>query len=155
MIDRVTVWTPRVTVASILEREGRFLLVEESVGGRLVLNQPAGHLEDDESLLAAVVRETREETAWAFIPEALVGVYRWRTRDKTFLRFVFCGRAGGHDPHQVLDPDINRALWLSWEELRAGHHEMRSPLVLRCLEDYRDGQRFPLELVQDVPGTPG
>ncbi|MFN2338230.1 MAG: NUDIX hydrolase, partial [Gammaproteobacteria bacterium] len=153
MIDRTTVWTPRVTVASILEREGRFLLVEESVGGRLVLNQPAGHLEDDESLLAAVVRETREETAWAFIPEALVGVYRWRTPDKTFLRFVFCGRADGHDPHQALDPDINRAVWLSWEELRAGHFEMRSPLVLRCLEDYRDGQRYPLELVQDVPGT--
>ncbi|MCA1803825.1 MAG: NUDIX hydrolase [Xanthomonadaceae bacterium] len=155
MIDRTTVWTPRVTVASILEREGRFLLVEESVGGRLVLNQPAGHLEDDESLLAAVVRETREETAWAFIPEALVGVYRWRTPDKTFLRFVFCGRADGHDPHQALDPDINRAVWLSWEELRAGHFEMRSPLVLRCLEDYRDGQRFPLELMQDVPGTAG
>jgi ADP-ribose pyrophosphatase YjhB (NUDIX family) len=150
MIDRATVWTPRVTVASILECEGRFLLVEESVGGRLVLNQPAGHLEDDEGLLAAVVRETREETAWAFIPEALVGVYRWRTRDKTFLRFVFCGRTDGQDPHQLLDPDINRALWLSWEELRTGHYAMRSPLVLRCLQDYRDGRRFPLEVVQDV-----
>ena len=155
MIDPVTVWTPRVTVASILEREGRFLMVEESVAGRLVLNQPAGHLEDDESLLTAVVRETREETARTFIPEALVGVYRWRTRDMTFLRFVFCGRAGGHDPHQALDPDINRTLWLSWEELCTGHYEMRSPLVLRCLEDYRDGQSFPLEILQDVPGTPG
>lgn len=154
MNDRATVWTPRVTVASILERDGHFLLVEESVDGRLVLNQPAGHLEDNEGLLAAVVRETREETAWAFIPEALVGVYRWRTRDKTFLRFAFSGRAGGHDPHQALDPDINRALWLSWEELRAGRHEMRSPLVMRCLEDYRDGQRFPLEVLQDLPGTP-
>jgi 8-oxo-dGTP pyrophosphatase MutT (NUDIX family) len=150
MIDRAPVWTPRVTVASILEREGRFLMVEESVGGRPVLNQPAGHLEDDESLLAGVVRETREETAWEFTPEALVGVYRWHSPDKTFLRFVFSGHPERHHPEQALDPDITRTLWLSWAELQHGGHRMRSPLVLRCLEDYRQGKRFPLDMLQDL-----
>jgi 8-oxo-dGTP pyrophosphatase MutT (NUDIX family) len=144
------VWTPRVTVASILEREHCYLMVEERVDGRPVLNQPAGHLEEGESLLAAVVRETREETAWEFLPQALVGVYRWRAPDKTFLRFVFCGQALRHDPHQALDPDISRTLWLSWAQLGSAAHEMRSPLVLRCLEDYRNGQRYPLELLQDL-----
>lgn len=144
------IWTPRVTVASLLEREGRFLMVEESVDGRPVLNQPAGHLEDGESLLTAVVRETREETAWDFTPQALVGVYRWYRPDHTFLRFVFSGHLERHHPAQALDPDISRSLWLSWEELQGGAHRMRSPLVLRCLEDYRRGQRFPLELLRDL-----
>lgn len=150
MPETSPVWTPRVTVASILERDGRYLLVEERVSGQPVLNQPAGHLEDGESLLAAVVRETREETAWDFTPEALVGVYRWRGPDKTFLRFVFSGRLDRHHAGQPLDPDILRTRWLSWEELRDGRHEMRSPLVLQCLEDYRRGRRFPLELLRDL-----
>ena len=144
------VWTPRVTVASILERDGRFLMVEEAVAGRPVLNQPAGHLEDDESLLAAVMRETREECAWEFSPRALVGVYRWRSPDKTFLRFVFCGDLERHHPDQALDPDITRTLWLPYHALRDGGHELRSPLVLACLEDYRRGRRFPLDLLQEV-----
>lgn len=150
MNHHASIWTPRVTVASLLEREGRFLMVEESVDGRPVLNQPAGHLEDRESLLAAVVRETREETAWDFTPQALVGVYRWYRPEKTFLRFVFSGRLERHHPAQALDPDITRTLWLSWEELQGGGHQMRSPLVLRCLEDYRQGKRFPLDLLQDL-----
>ena len=150
MTQPALVWTPRVTVASILERDGRFLLVEETVAGRPVLNQPAGHLEDGESLLEAVARETREESAWEFTPEALVGIYRWRSLDKTFLRFVFCGHPGHHHPGQALDPDINRTLWLTWEELRDGRHATRSPLVLRCLEDYHRGQRFSLDLLQEV-----
>jgi ADP-ribose pyrophosphatase YjhB (NUDIX family) len=144
------IWTPRVTVASILERDGRFLLVQETVAGRPVLNQPAGHLEDGESLLEAVVRETREESAWDFTPQSLVGVYRWRTPGKTFLRFVFCGRLEQHHPGQALDPDITRTLWLSYESLKQGPHELRSPLVLRSLEDYRRGRRFPLDLLQEV-----
>ena len=152
MRDHTGIWTPRVTVASILERGGRYLMVEEIVDGRPVLNQPAGHLEDGESLLAAVIRETREETAWEFSPAALVGIYRWWTRDKTFLRFVFTGQAHGHNPDQPLDADIRRTHWLAWEELRSGRFEMRSPLVLRGLEDYREGRRFPLDLLRDLPG---
>jgi 8-oxo-dGTP pyrophosphatase MutT (NUDIX family) len=150
MTQPPAIWTPRVTVASILERDGRFLMVEEHVAGRAVVNQPAGHLEDSESLLEAVVRETREESAWEFTPEALVGIYRWRSLDKTFLRFVFCGALQRHHPGQALDPDINRALWLSYAELKDGRHELRSPLVLACLDDYRLGRRFPLDLLREV-----
>src|SRR5689334_22521632 len=99
-------WNPEVTVAAIveqtIERERRYLMVEELISGRLVLNQPAGHLEDRETLLEAVVRETREETAWRFEPDALVGIYLWRNPDneRTFLRFAFCGSVHSHDPAQ-------------------------------------------------------
>ena len=144
------VWTPRVTVASILERDGCFLMVEEVIDGKRVLNQPAGHLEDQESLLAAVVRETREETAWEFTPDFLVGVYRWHMPDTTFLRFVFSGPLERHHAEQPLDPDIQRIRWLPWHELLDGRYEMRSPLVMRCLEDYRRGRRYPLDLLQDL-----
>ena len=106
---------PEVTVAAVVEREGRFLMVEELISGRLVLNQPAGHLEDRESLIEAAIRETREETAWRFHPEALVGIYLWRNPDneRTFLRFAFCGTVDQHDSAQPLDTGIQRALWLS------------------------------------------
>src|SRR5882672_10221362 len=97
-------WNPEVTVAAIVEREGRFLMVEERIRGRLVLNQPAGHLEDRETLLEAVVRETREETAWRLTPQALVGTYLWRSPDeRTFLRFAFCGVVDDHRPTEPLD----------------------------------------------------
>lgn len=145
-------FNPEVTVAAIVEREGRFLLVEERIAGRLVLNQPAGHLEDGETLAAAVVRETREETAWRLTPEAFVGTYLWRnpSDDRTFLRFAFCGSVDVHDVHQPLDTGIVRALWLSHEQVLAQSARTRSPLVLRCIEDYLLGKRQPLESVASL-----
>ena len=140
---------PEVTVAAIIERNGRFLIVEERVGGRLVLNQPAGHLEDCETLVEAVVRETREETAWRFHPEAMVGTYLWRNpaTGRSYLRFAFCGEVDDHLPQQKLDTGIVRAAWLSHEQLLAQSQRMRSPLVLRCLEEYLLGRRQPLNSV--------
>ena len=128
-------------------------MVEERIGGRLVLNQPAGHLEDRETLLEAVVRETREETAWRFHPEALVGVYLWRNpvNERSFLRFAFCGTVDDHQPKQPLDIGIVRALWMTHEQLLAQPARLRSPLVLRCLDDFLRGSRQPLE----IRGQPG
>src|SRR5688572_4626319 len=112
-------FNPEVTVAAIVERDSRFLLVEERIAGRLVLNQPAGHLEDRETLLDAVVRETREETAWRFTPAALVGTYLWRSpeTERTFLRFAFCGSVEDFREGQPLDAGIVRAVWLSHEQI--------------------------------------
>jgi 8-oxo-dGTP pyrophosphatase MutT (NUDIX family) len=145
-------WNPEVTVAAVVERDGRFLMVEERIEGRLVLNQPAGHLEDGETLLEAVVRETREETAWRLHPQALVGAYLWRNPDsgRSFLRFAFCGTVDDHRPSQPLDAGIVRAPWLSEEQLRAQPARLRSPLVLRCLDDYLQGKRHPLETVASL-----
>ncbi|MHB1141108.1 MAG: NUDIX hydrolase [Sulfuricaulis sp.] len=145
------IWKPNVVVAAIVEREGKFLLVEEKADGRLVLNQPAGHLDEGESLLQAVVRETLEETAWHFTPEALLGVYRWPhpTKDITYLRFAFTGRVTRHEESRALDHDIVRALWLTPEEIRAEHARHRSPQVERCLNDYLSGQRYELELLKE------
>lgn len=142
-------WKPEVTVAAIVERAGRFLMVEERVSGGLVFNQPAGHLEDRETLIEAAIRETREETAWRFAPESLVGTYLWRSPDngRTFLRFAFCGSVDDHRPQQALDTGIVRALWMTHEQLRAQPHRLRSPLVLRCIDDYLQGRRLPLESV--------
>ena len=145
-------WHPEVTVAAIAQREGKFLMVEERIAGRLVLNQPAGHLEDRESLVEAVIRETREETAWRLHPEALVGTYLWRNPDngRSFLRFAFCGSVDDHQPTQPLDTGIVRALWLGHEQLLAQAVRLRSPLVMRCLDDYLLGQRQPLSSVATV-----
>jgi len=142
-------WNPEVTVAAIVERDGRFLMVEERASGRLVLNQPAGHLEDRETLIEAVIRETREETAWRLTPAALIGTYLWRNPDneRTFLRFAFCGSVDDHAADQPLDTGIVRAVWLSHEQLLAQPGRLRSPLVLRCLDDYLRGMRQPLESV--------
>jgi 8-oxo-dGTP pyrophosphatase MutT (NUDIX family) len=142
-------WNPEVTVAAVVERDGRFLMVEECIGGRLVLNQPAGHLEDRETLIEAAIRETREETAWRLRPEALVGTYLWRNPDngRSFLRFAFCGTVDDHRAGQALDQGIVRALWISREQLVAQPDRLRSPLVLRCLEDYLAGARHSLDSV--------
>ena len=142
-------WNPEVTVAAIAEVDGRFLMVEERVSGALVLNQPAGHLEDRESLVEAVVRETREETAWRFHPEALVGVYLWRSpvTERSFLRFAFCGTVDDHQPRLPLDIGIVRSVWMTHDQLLAQPGRLRSPLVLRCIEDYRSGSRRPLDSV--------
>jgi len=141
--------TPEVTVAAVVVRHGRFLLVEERIGGQLVLNQPAGHLEDRETLIEAAVRETREETAWRFHPEALVGTYLWRNPvdGRSFLRFAFCGTVDDHHAQQPLDKGILRALWMTHEQLLAQPSRLRSPMVLRCLQDFLLGKRQALDTV--------
>jgi 8-oxo-dGTP pyrophosphatase MutT (NUDIX family) len=144
---------PEVTVAAVVVRDGRFLLVEERIAGRLVLNQPAGHLEDRETLVEAAVREAREETAWRFHPEALVGTYLWRnpSNARSFLRFAFCGEVDDHRPQQPLDTGIVRALWLSPAELQAQPaRRLRSPLVMRCIEDFLQGRRQSLDSVSEL-----
>lgn len=143
------VWKPNVTVAAIVEREGRYLLVEEKTDDGLMLNQPAGHLEANESLVEGAARETLEETAYEFTPEYLVGVYRWQHPDRnlTYLRFAFAGRLGTHHPEQALDTGIIRALWLTAAEVRASRGRHRSPMVVRCMEDYQRGARAPLDLL--------
>jgi 8-oxo-dGTP pyrophosphatase MutT (NUDIX family) len=145
----MTVWKPSVTVAAVIERDGRFLFVEERSEGRLVLNQPAGHLDPGESLVAACAREVLEESAHRFEPAALVGVYRWHyaPQDVTFLRFCFRGSVLSADPTLKLDKEIVRLHWLTPDELRARKAEHRSPLVQQCLDDYLAGRNFPLDLL--------
>jgi len=146
----MTIWKPNVTVAALVEREGRCLLVEEHTGEGLRLNQPAGHLEEGESLLDATARETMEESAHRFAPRFLVGVYQWRRPDAevTYLRFAFGGDLLGHDSARPLDEGIVRALWLTPAELNATRERHRSPLVAQCVADYLAGRRFPLDLVR-------
>lgn len=145
------IWTPHVTVAAIVERDGRFLLVEEEVDNDIVLNQPAGHLEEHESLVAAVVRETLEETAWHFQPDALLGVYRWHNprTQATYLRFAFTGILQQHEPQRPLDDGILRTHWFTAEEIRAMASRHRSPQVQQCVDDYLAGRRYPLDSLQD------
>ncbi|HUW98106.1 MAG TPA: NUDIX hydrolase [Acidiferrobacter sp.] len=140
-----------VTVAAVVEREGRFLCVEEEIGGQLVINQPAGHLEANESLLEAVVRETYEESAWVFIPQAVLGIYRYTSHSGvSYLRFAFTGTVTEHHPDQPLDTGIRRALWLSWPELVQCRPQHRGPQVSRAIEDYRRGRFAPLETLVDL-----
>jgi 8-oxo-dGTP pyrophosphatase MutT (NUDIX family) len=143
---------PHVTVAAIIERENRFLMVEEESANGRVINQPAGHLENGETLIDAVKRETLEETAWTFEPDAIVGLHLWRhpVTTASFLRISFSGRCLRHDPSRILDTGILRTLWLSKEELAGQQNRLRSPLVLRCINDYLDGERHPLSLIKSV-----
>ena len=144
----MNLWKPSVTVAAVIERDGRFLIVEEEADGRRVLNQPAGHLDPGESLVAACAREALEETAHRFMPMALVGVYRWvyPYKDVTFLRFAFAGNIDGVDAERTLDEEIIATHWLSRDELAARSAMHRSPLVMRCVDDFLSGRRFPLEV---------
>jgi 8-oxo-dGTP pyrophosphatase MutT (NUDIX family) len=136
-----------VTVAAIVEREGRFLLVEELSAGKAVLNQPAGHLESGESLPAAVVREMLEETGHSFTPRHVVGIYLWRSEEAqtTFLRVAFCGDAHAPAKPAHLDDGILGFHWLTADAIRRREQQLRSPMVLRCLDDYLAGTRYPLE----------
>jgi 8-oxo-dGTP pyrophosphatase MutT (NUDIX family) len=143
---------PDITVAAVVMRDGRFLVVEERIGGREVLNQPAGHLERGETLLQAVIRETLEETAWTLAPAALLGAYLWqppRAAHPT-LRFAFVGEVTGHDPDRALDHPVMAAHWMSRAQLEADAARLRSPLVLRCVDDFLAGRRQPLALAASL-----
>ena len=146
-------WKPNVTVAAVIERAGLFLLVEEQTPEGVRLNQPAGHLDPGETLLEAVSREALEETACRFTPDALLGVYMARSgvtgeQDRvTYVRFAFTGQAGAAEAGRTLDVGILRTLWLSADEIRARGAQHRSPLVMKCVDDYLAGQRFPLGVV--------
>lgn len=144
------IWKPNVTVAAVVEQGGRFLVVEEETEDGLRLNQPAGHLDQGESLLQAVSREALEETAHHFTPEFLVGIYQWPRPDSdiTYLRFAFGGSVTGFEAERRLDTGIVRAVWMSLEELRASRERHRSPLILQCCEDYLAGRRYPLDLIR-------
>ncbi|MDP3032620.1 MAG: NUDIX hydrolase [Rhodocyclaceae bacterium] len=144
------IWKPHVTVAALIERDGRFLLVEEETAEGVRFNQPAGHLENGESLVAACTREVLEETAYEFAPTALVGVYQW-TRpqgDLTYLRFAFTGKVGAHTTARRLDEGILQAVWLTPAEIEACRERHRSPLVLQCVQDYLAGRRYPVDLIR-------
>ena len=143
------IWKPHVTVAAVLERDGRFLLVEEETVDGIRYNQPAGHLECHESLTQAAIREALEETGYTFVPQYLVGIYNWRNeaKDITYLRFAFAGGITGHDAQRQLDDGIIAAHWLTLDEARALQSRHRSPLILQCIDDLCAGKRYPLELV--------
>jgi phosphatase NudJ len=159
-----TRWRTSVTVAAIVERDGRYLLVEEHTPDGLLLNNPAGHLDPGESPLEAVVREALEETARIFTPQALVGVYLSRAQradppsDVTYVRIAFSGAVSEPLPGRALDPEIMRTLWMTPDELRANTARHRSPLLMRCVDDHRAGRRYSLDLVITDPtvygGTP-
>jgi 8-oxo-dGTP pyrophosphatase MutT (NUDIX family) len=140
---------PTLTVATVVERDGRFLLVEEETSSGLRLNQPAGHVEPGESIVTAAARETLEEAAWQVDPTALVGIYQWGSphNGPTFVRFTFAATARVHEPARSLDTGIVRALWLTYDDIAARRDLHRSPLVLRSLDDYRAGHRWPLALI--------
>ncbi len=144
------IWKPNTTVAALIERDGKFLLVEEETDVGIRLNQPAGHLDEGESLFAACAREALEETAWHFHPQSLVGIYQWMRPqgDVTYLRFAFAGELGQHEPDRRLDDGILRTVWMTPAELAACREHHRSPLVLQCVEDWLSSRRYPLELIR-------
>ncbi|HET8818960.1 MAG TPA: NUDIX hydrolase [Xanthomonadaceae bacterium] len=149
-------WQPDVTVATVVVGDGRLLMVEETVHGRLVLNQPAGHLEPDESLFDAALRETREETGWDVRLTGFVGAYQWKApgtdgrEGRHYLRFAFAAEPVLHDPARPLDSGIARALWMTPAELGRDRARHRSPLVWQAVDDHLSGRRLPLDLLRHV-----
>lgn len=144
-------WHPHVTVASVVAREGRLLMVEERIRGELVLNQPAGHLEPGETPAEAAVREALEETGWDIRLDAFIGCYQWQAPDGSdYLRFAFAGTALLHHPERALDEGIERAVWLAPDELLAESSRHRSPLVWQVAADWLAGRRRPLDLVRQL-----
>lgn len=145
------VWTPHATVAAIVEKDGRFLVVEEMNEGRAVFNQPAGHIDEDEKVLDAVIRETLEETRWKVKPVELLGIYinKAKFNNVTYYRFCYICEPIEEVVSAVLDKGIIGAHWLTIEELRAQPEKLRSPMVLKCYEDYLKGQRYPMEVVYE------
>jgi 8-oxo-dGTP pyrophosphatase MutT (NUDIX family) len=152
MSDSNGTWLPHVVVAAIVRQGGKFLMIEEQTSDGMRLNQPAGHWEHDETLLEAVVRETLEETGHHVEPIALLGSYTTHrpARDITYLRFAYVCKLTGFDPGYELDRGIVRAIWLTPEEIAASEIPHRSPLVMRCVQDYLDGRRFPLDFVKHL-----
>lgn len=146
------IWKPHATVAAIIEHDNKFLMVEELINGKHVFNQPAGHLEPDESLVDAVIRETQEESAWQFVAEAVTGIYLWKHPEngETYLRIAICGSCKNHDANQPLDEGILAAVWKSRDELAGEPQKLRSPMVINCIDDYLAGKRFPLDMLVDV-----
>lgn len=140
------IWCPHVTVACVIADGDRFLMVEEDVRGALQLNQPAGHLEDDESLAEAAVREALEETAWEVTLDHFIGVQQWHSpvHDHHIVRFAFAGRPLRHHAERALDAGIARTLWMTYADIAGNASRLRSPLVLGTLEDWLAGQRLPL-----------
>ena len=147
-----TFWQPDVTVATVVERDGRLLMVEERVGGKLVYNQPAGHLEPDESILQAAIRETLEETGWKVSLTAFIGAYQWKAPEtgRQYLRMAFAAEPLQHDAGRTLDEGIVAAHWMLPSEIDALTDRHRSPLVARVIADYLNGSRHPLNLLQSL-----
>jgi 8-oxo-dGTP pyrophosphatase MutT (NUDIX family) len=149
-------WRPDLTVAAIVQRDERFLVVEERIQSQLVLNQPAGHVEDRESILEAVVRETLEETAWHFVPRHLLGLYLWRNPETgiSYLRVAISGEVSAHEPQRQLDDGIVAAHWMSRAALLARPGRLRSPLVIRCIDDHLAGTRHSLAALNHLATLP-
>lgn len=144
-------WQPDITVATVVIRDGRLLCVEERVNGHVVINQPAGHLEPDESLLEAALRETREETGWEVRLTAFVGAYQWKAETgRHYLRFAFAAEPVQQDPACKLDEGIVQAVWMTPGELQDTQSRHRSPLVLQVVIDYLAGRRHPLSMLQHI-----
>jgi 8-oxo-dGTP pyrophosphatase MutT (NUDIX family) len=152
---RAEVWCPHVTVACVVHDRDRFLMVEEDVRGEVRFNQPAGHLEPGESLVEAARREALEETGWEIELESFIGVRQYDSPEHAahIVRFAFSARPGRHDPERALDAGILRTHWLRYPEIAALGDRLRSPLVLRTLEDWLAGQRFPLRAAGDLVCT--
>ena len=150
-------WKPHATVAAIFEQDNKFLMVEELIRGKKLYNQPAGHLDPDETLIDAVIRETREETAWLFTPEHITGIYQWKqpatetNEERTFLRVAFCGTCSDFDESLTLDDGILQAVWKSRDELMGDKITLRSPMIINCIDDYLANKRYPLDLLTHVP----
>lgn len=149
------VWKPNVTVAAVVRHDDRYLTVRERVEGRILLNQPAGHLEEGETLIEAVKREVLEETAWTFEPRFLIGVYLYRQPDVTYLRFCFGGDCKEFHAGRALDEDIIEASWMTRDELQDNADSLRSPLVLHCVDDFLAGRAHPIEILSHWPAPGG